>query len=248
MLLWNDVRISDAGQVTNLSPERHDLVMNHNLLDRWASCLQEMQASFQLTESPNIIFLDAEERRWIAPRRGLGEIIPDNPKNRWLSRYSASDAWEGQLSSLLSLKVAEQDRFLGLIQDMNAFLSGKAILPEVKLGENRIRVQLQDGGTHGLDELSAGEHQVLILLYRVSPLDGKRRRGADRRAGLVPAPTLIAPMLTRLERMVQERGGQLIISSRSRSLGALQAIGYRVLLGQPAVPALASTANPEPNA
>ena len=132
---------------------------------------------------------------------------------------------------------------------MNAFLSGKAILPEVKLGENRIRVQLQDGGTHGLDELSAGEHQVLILLYQISRWMEKGGVVLIDEPDLYLHPSLIAPMLTRLERMVQERGGQLIISSHVPEVWArYEAIGHRVLLGQPAVPALASTANPEPNA
>lgn len=230
--------------------EDGDQANSPEAIDGWSKKYQRILVDASCSGLENMVFLDAEERRWVSPRRGVGEILPDNLKNRWLSRYSASDAWEGQLeASLLSLKVAEQERFLTLIQDMNAFLSGKAILPEVKLGENRIRVQLQDGGTHGLDELSAGEHQVLILLYQISRWMEKGGVVLIDEPDLYLHPSLIAPMLTRLERMVQERGGQLIISSHVPEVWArYEAIGHRVLLGQPATPALASTANPEPNA
>ena len=60
---------------------------------------------------------------------------------------------------------------------------------------------------------------------------------------------LFFALVVSIAALAQERGGQLIISSHVPEVWArYEAIGHRVLLGQPATPALASTANPEPNA
>ncbi len=49
-------------------------------------------------------------------------------------------------------------------------MSGKEIDPEIKIGEGRLRVKIkgQRGISHSIDELSAGEHQMLILIYLLS--------------------------------------------------------------------------------
>lgn len=206
-------------------------------LDRWTAARQRMLVSADKTESPNMIFLDAEERRWVSPKRGVGEIRSENPQQRWLTSYRVTEQWEGQLEpSLLALKSAALQRFHGLVRDMNAFLSGKEILADVKLGENRIKVKLKDGSgtTHGLDELSAGEHQVLIQLYLIGRWLEPGGVALIDEPDLYLHPSLISGFLARLERMVADRNGQLIITSHvSEVWSRYEALGQRLLLEAP---------------
>lgn len=202
-------------------------------LDKWTLARQKMLVSPQPSESPNILFLDAEERRWVTPKHGLGEIKSENMEQRWLSSYRATENWDGQVeSALLGMKIASEERFSKLVDNMNSFLSGKEILKEVILGENRLRVQLANGSTHGIDELSSGEHQVLIQLYMV---DRWMERGGIvmiDEPDLYLHPSLISGFLAQLENMVAERDGQLIITSHVPDVWSrYEAIGQRVLLG-----------------
>jgi len=203
-------------------------------LDRWTEARQKMLVSADESESPNLIYLDAEERRWVPPRRGVGEIRQEDPQRRWLTDYRVSEQWEGQLeASLLAMKSAALHRFHDLIRDMNAFLSGKEILTKVKLGDNRLRVKLKDGTgtTHGLDELSAGEHQVLIQLYLVSRWLEKRGIVLIDEPDLYLHPSLISGFIARLEKMVADRNGQLIITSHVPEVWSrYDALGKRILL------------------
>jgi ABC-type transport system involved in cytochrome c biogenesis ATPase subunit len=205
-------------------------------LDEWTRSLLLMVASAEPSKSPNMVFLDAEERRWVTPRRRIGELRSDNLQNRWLSQYLVSDDWDGQLeASLLTMKSAALHRFHDLVRDMNAFLSGKEILTDIKLGENRLRVKLKDGSgtTHGLDELSAGEHQVLILLFQIARWLEKGGVALIDEPDLYLHPSLVAGLLARLEKMVEDRGGQLLITSHVPDVWArYEAVGQRVMLGQ----------------
>ncbi|MCF8002972.1 MAG: ATP-binding protein [Chromatiaceae bacterium] len=203
-------------------------------LDQWTEARQKMLVSADKGESPNMIFLDAEERRWVSPKRGVGEIRPENPQQRWLTSYRVSEQWDGQLeAALLAMKSAALHRFHELIRDMNAFLSGKEILTEVKLGENRLKVRLKNGSgtTHGLDELSAGEHQVLIQLYLINRWLEKGGVALIDEPDLYLHPSLVSSFLARLEKMVADRGGQLIITSHVPEVWSrYEALGRRILL------------------
>ena len=194
-----------------------------------------MLVSSDSSGSPNLIFLDAEERRWVKPRRGLGEIIAEDLEQRWLAGYRASEQWEGQLeASLLALKAAAPERFLSLVHDMNGFLSGKAIGTDVKVGENRIRVELHGGagGIHGLDDLSAGEHQVLIQIYMIGRWLEPGGIVLIDEPDLHLHPSLIPAFLSRLEQMVAARSGQLFLTSHVPEIwNRYDALGQRILLG-----------------
>lgn len=221
-------QVGQKGKLINTTLE-----FKHEWLDGWTRARQRMLVSPQPSELPNILFLDAEERRWVTPKRGLGDIKPENLEQRWLSGYHATENWDGQVeSALLSMKIASDERFSKLVDNMNNFLSGKAILKEVILGENRLRVQLANGTTHSIDELSSGEHQVLIQLYMV---DRWMERGGIvmiDEPDLYLHPSLISSFLAQLESMVAERDGQLLITSHIPDVWSrYEAIGQRILLG-----------------
>ncbi|MEI6652326.1 MAG: AAA family ATPase [Chlorobiaceae bacterium] len=203
-------------------------------LDRWTEERQKMMVAADKGESPNMIFFDAEERRWVTPRRGIGELKSENLQQRWLPGYRVTEQWEGQLeASLLAMKSSSLHRFHELIRDMNSFLSGKEILTDVKLGENRLRVKIRNGtgATHSLDELSAGEHQVLIQLYLINRWMEKGGIALIDEPDLYLHPSLVAGFLASLEKMVADRHGQLIITSHVPEVWSrYEALGQRVLM------------------
>ena len=201
-------------------------------IDHWTEARHRMLISFDQGESPNMIYLDAEERRWVTPRRGVGEIRPENSQHRWLPGYRVSEQWDGQLEqSLLAMKSAVPRRFHHLITDMNAFLSGKAILTKVKLGDNRLRVKLDNSAIHGMNELSAGEHQVLIQLYLINRWFQDGGITLIDEPDLYLHPSLLASFLAQLEKMVADRNGQLIITSHVPDVwNRYEALGKRILL------------------
>jgi predicted ATPase len=203
-------------------------------LDRWTEERQKMMVAADKGESPNMIFLDAVERRWVTPLRGIGELKSENLQQRWLPGYRVTEQWEGQLeASLLAMKSSSLHRFHELIRDMNSFLSGKEILTDVKLGENRLRVKIRNGTgtTHSLDELSAGEHQVLIQLYLINRWMEKGGIALIDEPDLYLHPSLVAGFLASLEKMVADRQGQLIITSHVPEVWSrYEALGQRILM------------------
>lgn len=203
-------------------------------LTAWTAARQRMLVSSEPSQSPNILFLDAEERRWVTPSKNIGDIGAADLKQRWLASYHANESWESQLeSALLTLKIADDARFGTLIDHMNHFLSGKRIAKTVILGENRLRVELANGVIHTIDHLSSGEHQVLIQLYMVERWLEQGGVVLIDEPDLYLHPSLISGFLARLEIMVAERNGQLLITSHIPAVWErYEAIGQRVLLGE----------------
>jgi energy-coupling factor transporter ATP-binding protein EcfA2 len=184
----------------------------------WANSRKRLILGYDKVNAPNLIYLDAEERRWVTPKRGLSEHIPDDLNQRWLTQYKVTTDWRGQLeSSLINLKTTQLHKYHEVIRDLNQFLVGKEIDPDIKPGEGRLRVKLknQRGASHSLDELSAGEHQVLILIYLISRWMQPGGIVLIDEPDLYLHPSLISSLLASIEQLVQDRGGQLIITSHA---------------------------------
>jgi hypothetical protein len=185
-------------------------------VNKWSESRKKMILSFEKANVPNMLFLDAEERRWVSPRRNVGEHVADQPVLRWLPRYIANDDWKGQLeASLITLKTTQLQAYHKVVRHLNEFLSGKEIDPDIRPGENRLLVKIagQRGATHSLDELSAGEHQVLILIYLISRWAEKGCVVMIDEPDLYLHPSLVSGLLASLEKLVSELDGQLIITS-----------------------------------
>lgn len=202
-------------------PKRTLLMPNDAMIEVWASERRKMLVSFDKVSFPNMIYLDAEERRWVSPKRNLGEHIADQPSLRWLPKYIPSEDWKGQLeASLMTLKTTNLHRYHEVIRAMNQFLNGKEIVSDIKAGENRMRVKLKDqrGVFHGLDELSAGEHQVLILIYVLMRWAEKGAIVLIDEPDLYLHPSLNSMMLSTIESLVKALNGQLIITSHAADI------------------------------
>ncbi|MFG0761705.1 AAA family ATPase [Aeromonas media] len=190
--------------------------------DDWFNKLTEqrrrMLLSYDKVDVPNIIYLDAEERRWVNPKRNVGSPEPDPLSLRWLTRYQVNEDWKGQLeSSLIALKTTQLHKFHEVLRNLNLFLQGKEIEADMVPGDNRLSVKIkgQRGVRHSLDELSAGEHQVLILVYLISRWLQPGGIVLIDEPDLYLHPSLVGSLLGNLERLVAEQQGQLIITSHS---------------------------------
>jgi len=202
-------------------PKRALLIPKEPWIDEWANDRKKMILSYEKVDGPNLIYLDAEERRWVKPKRNLSEPQPDLLSQRWLTRYIVSEDWKGQLeASLITLKTTQLHRFHDVLRHLNEFLIGKELDSDIKPGEGRLRVKLkgQRGAFHSLDELSAGEHQVLILIYLISRWMQPGGIVLIDEPDLYLHPSLVAPLLTSLEKLVAEREGQLLITSHATDI------------------------------
>jgi ABC-type lipoprotein export system ATPase subunit len=186
---------------------------------------------------PNVIHLDGEERRWVKPTRGLAEVVPDDPALRWLTTYRPSEDWKGQLeASLIALKTIDDKRFLAVLDDINQYLKPKHIDPRPDPSSLRLQVSVPDAAKerrHLLDELSAGEHQVMIQLYMVSRWLQKGGLVLIDEVDLHLHPSLLQRFLDNLEALVRERNGQLLLTSHNPTVwDRYERKAHRIKLGE----------------
>ena len=232
-VMWLMETVARTGKPGN--PTRKLSLPDEPWLQAWSDARKKMILSFEKSDFPNVIFLDAEERRWVPPRKSVGEHVADQPGKRWLPKYIASEDWRDQLeASLITLKTTQLHKYHEVVRLLNTFLAGKEIDPDIAPGENRLRVKLKGkrGQYHSLDELSAGEHQVLILLFLLSRWAEKGAVVLIDEPDLYLHPSLVSGMLASLEKLVGDLDGQLIITSHSVDIWQrYDASGKRIELG-----------------
>ncbi len=164
---------------------------------------------------PNTIYLDAEERRWVSPKRNISSLSQDDLNQRWLASYRVTDDWKGQFeASLFNMKAIMPDQYPEMINTLNQFLTGKEIEEEIHSGL-RQQVTLANGKTHTFDELSSGEHQVLIMLFTIQRWLQPGGVVLIDEPDLHLHPSLISPLLASIENIVAKKNGQLIMTSHA---------------------------------
>jgi hypothetical protein len=230
---WLGEGVARTGKPGN--PKREVFMPSEAWVTAWSDARKKMILSFDKVDVPNVVFLDAEERRWVAARRNVGEHSAELPGRRWLPKYQASEDWKDQLeASLITLKTTQLHKYHEVIRLLNTFLSGKEIDPDIQPGESRLRVKLKGkrGQSHGLDDLSAGEHQVLILLYLLARWAEPGAVVLIDEPDLYLHPSLVNGLLSSLEKLVTDIGGQLMITSHQPDIWQrYEASGKRIELG-----------------
>lgn len=209
--------------------------LNEIRFSEWADYRKKLILTFEPANASNVVYLDAEERRWVAPKRGVGKPAPEDSKLRWLVRYKATEDWQGQLeASLITLKTSKLHFFHETVRMLNKFLHGKEIETDIRTGENRLRVKVKSnrGQVHFLDDLSAGEHQVLIQLYLLQRWLEPGGIVLIDEPDLHVHPSLIPGFLAALEAHVKENNGQLLLTSHLPDIWKrYESIGRRIALG-----------------
>jgi predicted ATPase len=198
------------------APRRQLLLPDVGAVHELSSYRKRMVLSFEKVSFPNVVYLDAEERRWVTPKRNVGSVVAEDPTLRWQPRYIATEDWKGQLeASLITLKTTQLHLFHEVIRRINQFLAGKEIDPDIRPEENRLRVRVhgQRGVSHTIDDLSAGEHQVLIMITLLTRWAEEGGIVMIDEPDLYLHPSLVSTMLSSIEQIVDDKKGQLIITS-----------------------------------
>lgn len=208
--------------------------------DEWLNLLAREYRELILTGGlgmPNMIHLDSEERRWIKPTKGLGEIVPDDPTLRWLVTYKPQKEWRGQLeASLIALKTVHERLYLDVLEVINSFLRPKNLGPVPD--ENTLRLPVHVPGKkreaqHSLDELSSGEHQIMIQLYMVARWMNPGAVVMIDEPDLHLHPSLLNAFLSQLEQIVKKRKGQLVLTSHNPEIWTrYENKGLRIKMGE----------------
>lgn len=230
---WLGESVSRTGKPG--APKRDLFLPQATWLDMVSQARRRMVLSFEKSNFPNTVYLDAEERRWVTPKRSVGTVVADDSAMRWLPRYLAGEDWRGQLeASLIALKTTQLHLFHEVIRRLNQFLAGKEIVPDIDPGENRLRVKVQGvrGQTHSMDDLSAGEHQVLILIYLLVRWAEPGCLVLIDEPDLHLHPSLLGSMLSSIEQIVADKNGQLLVTSHQPEIWRRYELGgMRIELG-----------------
>ena len=121
-------------------------------------------------QKASLLYLTDDRR--LLPASG-GPIAPEE-ENPWAYRYTPTDQWRGSVESYLVWqnyldledrdKGKNADRFRGVTSVVNQILDQKHI-SGVERG--RVVVEVSGQKKHGLDDLSSGERQILLLLVEI---------------------------------------------------------------------------------
>jgi predicted ATPase len=134
---------------------------------------------------PSCIYFPSENRQ--LQRKKAGQVVAEPTPYQWVYRFADSQQWPGSLESflvamyfrdLISLnedhhhtnghngKVHNSGEFKQFTTIINRFLSNKQIIG-VDRQTFRIQVQGANGQPYGIDQLSSGEKQILLLLGEI---------------------------------------------------------------------------------
>lgn len=123
--------------------------------------------------------------------------------------------WNGQIeTSLFNLKATLPNEYPNMIKSLNYFFSDKRIDSEILPG-TRQQIILSNGRQHTFDELSSGEHQILIMLFTIQRWLKPGGIVLIDEPDLHLHPSVTAPLLAAIENIVTNKKGQLILTSHS---------------------------------
>jgi predicted ATPase len=150
-----------------------------------ATGLIHEQAEQGMGDYPNCLYFPSEHRQ--LQKKQIGQVIAEATPYQWVYRFSDNEQWPGSLESflvamyfrdLISLnedhhhtnghngKVHNGGEFKQFTTIINRFLSNKQIIG-VDRQTFRIQVQGANGQPYGIDQLSSGEKQILLLLGEI---------------------------------------------------------------------------------
>jgi len=183
--------------------------------------------------SPNIVYLD-NRRNWVMSSNSIGDTYAEDI-NRWVPRYRPTREWKSQIElSMLNLKIIDDEKFKKVLDDINSFFQEKFIESKVfEEDKGRLRVTICGSNkSHTLDALSSGEQQVIVLIYMVSRYLQPGGVVLIDEPDLFLHPSLVDRLLSRIEAIVKERDGQIIIASHNPDIWRrYESVGLRIRLG-----------------
>ena len=184
------VSYGDKGPVTNESAAAETATVGGHLPslgDRQVKWLERL-ANASLFRGLATAIQNAEQREGDTPGSVLyfphdrdlfltqqGELGYEPKPYVWAYRYQASDQWKGSIESYLFslnyLDLEDRDRkvaanrFRQTVELVNSILLDKRI---ARIEKGRVVVETTSGQTHGLNDLSSGEKQLVLMLIEIA--------------------------------------------------------------------------------
>ena len=210
---YNTAEYRDSNKNTYLLNQK---TKKDPFFSNWSEEFKKLILSGSKTRTPNMIYLDAEERRWVKAEKNIGKPVQEDMRKRWLYKYKASKSWDSQLeASLITLKTTSLHKFHEVVRSMNTFFVEKEILPDIHPGENRLRINIKKKRNtwHTFDELSAGEREMLVLVYSISRWMEEGGIVLADEPDLFLHPGIMPDTFSAIEKIVEGKQGQLIVTS-----------------------------------
>jgi predicted ATPase len=149
--------------------------VHHDEPDSVLSLDWPIQREWMEAERPSTLYFPSEQRELAVKEKG--QIVAEGREHEWVWRFSDSQKWSGSLESFLVAMdyrdlMAQRERqtdageFQPFLQVINRFLQGKQIVG-VAQKSFRVQVRADDGQEFGVDQLSSGEKQILLMLGEI---------------------------------------------------------------------------------
>ena len=151
-----------------------------------------------------------------------GELRYEPRVYHWAYRYKPSDDWQGSTASYLFslnyLDLEDRDRkmpanrFRQTVELVNSILVDKRI---ARLEKGRVVVETTSGQTHGLNDLSSGEKQLVLMLIEIA------RRVVPGSVILIDEPEIsLHPtwqrgLIAALDKIIEQYDAQVILATHS---------------------------------
>ncbi len=180
------------------------------------NAIQRLQIGAASREAvlPNLAFFEAENRQLLPLRVSGQRTAQYEEPYRWLVGYEPTQSVQGHIETMLqNLKIRDPQWFYAVRDKINQFYVGKQLADF----DNALRlmVQVENGETHFIDQLSAGERQVLVLMFMI---ERWLHRGG---IAIIDEPDLHLhvsmhrQLLSHLVDSVSEQDGQLFVTAHS---------------------------------
>jgi len=179
----------------------------------------------QFTQKASLLFLP--DNRRLLPTESSGPITPEE-ENLWISRHTPTDQWKGSVESYLVWqnyldledrdKGIKADRFQRITSVVNQILDQKHI-SGVERG--RVVVEVSGQTKHGLDDLSSGERQIVLLLVEIT------RRIKPGSVILIDEPEIsLHPawqrgLVVALDKIIEQYDAQVIMATHSPEIAGM---------------------------
>lgn len=221
---------SAPGSSEPIEINQFQLTESHsNWVTEWGRRLEENMLG-KCSDMVNMVYLESEFRV-LNKIKDRFQVTPEPESFRWLAKYEPTTSRKGSLQNYLyNLKVVDSEDFYRIIKSLNIFLVGKEIIDFSPKGE--LRVLVNSSYKHPIEDLSAGEKQVLLMLVTI------HRWMQPGGIVLIDEPdlhlhvSLMNAFASHLRRMVAEKGGQLILASHAPELWQLFKESEIVRLGK----------------
>jgi predicted ATPase len=195
-----------------------------------------LAGGFASTDLPSAIYLPSD-RALVIPEEAYKAAGNLKAPQTFTHRFHVPAKWSESLEAILyAARWADlnalaagrtEHNFDVYAEAFSTFFEGKRL----EWDEGELVVRVASGARHGLDALSSGEKQVIII---VSELLRRWRPGSlvliDEPESHMH-PIWLAKLWRLISRWQRERGGQVILATQSTQLFGLAGAGSRMLLG-----------------